>query len=65
MPNNRAAIGTKMLETLSNEYQNLKLEDHQQAINNLFLTMNSKENFNTAISDYLVMLDVFTNKEAY
>jgi hypothetical protein len=61
--NNRLIVAGKVLENLSLGFPNLKREDHEFCISNLYHTFESKDNFNTAIGDYLVMLDIHTNQD--
>lgn len=61
--NNRLAVGGQILELLGSSFPNLKREDHEHCISSLYQNLETKESFNTSISDYLVMLDIQTNQE--
>lgn len=50
----------KIFGLLSEGFQNLSAEDHRSSIEKLFQALNSEENFEIVVQDYLIKLDLFT-----
>ena len=61
--NNKLGVGKAMMESLSSSFANLSQADHEKCISNLFSTYGVSDRFETALRDYLILLNIFTNKD--